>query len=1172
MTTSGQTYKELAIPYFKEVFQIIDEVLSERSIPYYLVGVNAIALELLESGYKPSRGTKDIDFAIMISSIRAFDEVSDQLVVKGFNKVKAPWTLYHPDYKIVIDLLPFGEVEENDTENFNRRYSDLHVLGFKEVLAQSKEIKIENKIARIPPLHGMVILKLVAWSDRPEERGNDPFDILYIITKYFDLEFDEITTNHNDTFPEGELDQLLVAARVLGRKAAEILQYSFELKRRILSILETNSIDPESSSIARQWVKMKAWDLRYAGNLLGELKKGIEEVLKRKQGMNSLGVGERILKRIGDEKSSGKTQVAHGLFEFIDPSGKKRTAWLVYGELGKGFQPGFDIKGNIALLEPLEVDYLKSIDEPVFSKNSPFGNAISELNKGIGWVELSVKSTKVRHDVITNATYEVKLVEADAYQGKIFTAQDNGLLFEKSLKTQLKVLEGLLLETDINSRLSIEQKIIEIQDELANVNKRNHRYRRTTTSIRQQFLLDAAQNKIKRSKLFNGPLVIDGGPGTGKTTLLIHRIQYLLDKEIEGDENLQVKLSNEEAAYIRNQKTGWIFFTPTTLLKKYLEQAMNVEGLAASDETVRTWDQQREILKTLLQFFTGSKGFMSYRDSKSLWNLTALEVISLTKEFDTFYLAYLKNKVDKIRSYASLATPWKRDATRISALLSERSTGDYQSLIRTINQLKDEFRELRQQTSKDYNDQISDLVTRVQGRLKDEDKTWFKDLFQKSTETLDSESDEDEGNENFEDDATAGRFEYDVNKTIRKAIRNRSIQTIDPSHRLSPRDQQVFSKVGALVPEGRIETIASAATFLKCFNAIFEGSDTFILSPLVTIYKAFRRNKLTSIEWLSEETRARISAIIEQAPRSRRLHDDEIDFLILASLRLARTFWIASPEIFRGSNQNTIAAFRECMKGIVAVDEATDFSPVQLSCMYLLSMPRINSITFSGDLMQQMSNRGLTSWESVKELFPSVEVKSLIKSYRQTPRLLKLASTLYKSRFGRDPNFVTAEDGSDNPPPLYKISSNLKEKAQWIAVRIVELFVLYENVIPNIAIFVKDDESILPLAKALNDTHELYDKGVQVKPCLGDTIGSADYVRVFNINLIKGMEFESVFFVDVDQYIDEDILDKLIYVGVSRATYYLAITLIEKFPEELIPIRHLLLEDGKWTAEIERDY
>jgi len=282
MTTSGQTYKELAIPYFKEVFQIIDEVLSERGIPYYLVGVNAIALELLEKGHKPSRGTKDIDFAIMISSMSEFDQVAEQLVARGFTKVKAPWTFYHPEFNAVVDLLPFGEVEENDTEDFNERYSDLHVLGFKEVLEQSKEVFIEEKVARIPPLHGMVILKLIAWSDRPEDRGNDPFDILLIISKYFNLEFEDIVENHFDTFPEGDLNELQIAARVLGRKAGEILKNSNTLKDRVFSILDKNSLNPAESLIAKQWAQKNDWDLEYAGMLLAELKKGIEETLKEK--------------------------------------------------------------------------------------------------------------------------------------------------------------------------------------------------------------------------------------------------------------------------------------------------------------------------------------------------------------------------------------------------------------------------------------------------------------------------------------------------------------------------------------------------------------------------------------------------------------------------------------------------------------------------------------------------------------------------------------------------------------------------------------------------------------------------------------------------------------------------------------------------------------------------
>ena len=47
MNTSNQTYKELSTPFFKETFDCIDEIMKEHQIPYYLIGANAIALELL---------------------------------------------------------------------------------------------------------------------------------------------------------------------------------------------------------------------------------------------------------------------------------------------------------------------------------------------------------------------------------------------------------------------------------------------------------------------------------------------------------------------------------------------------------------------------------------------------------------------------------------------------------------------------------------------------------------------------------------------------------------------------------------------------------------------------------------------------------------------------------------------------------------------------------------------------------------------------------------------------------------------------------------------------------------------------------------------------------------------------------------------------------------------
>lgn len=275
MNSLNQTYKELAIPYFKEVFDIIDEIMIHLKIPYYLIGVSAIALELLKKGIKPSRGTKDIDFAIMISSIKQYQNMSASFVKAGFNKVKAPWTFYSEKFNIAIDLLPFGEIEEQDTFQFNERYSDLHVLGFKEVLENPEKVQIEEKIVNIPPLPGMVVLKLVAWSDRPEERENDLTDILRIIEHYFEHNFDEIAEFHHDTFPEDGFDQLIISAEVLGRKAKLYIEKSEKLSERITNILNNNLEQNSQSAIAKEWAKNRDWEIEYALSLIKAFQKGI---------------------------------------------------------------------------------------------------------------------------------------------------------------------------------------------------------------------------------------------------------------------------------------------------------------------------------------------------------------------------------------------------------------------------------------------------------------------------------------------------------------------------------------------------------------------------------------------------------------------------------------------------------------------------------------------------------------------------------------------------------------------------------------------------------------------------------------------------------------------------------------------------------------------------------
>lgn len=275
MNTLSQTYKELAIPYFKESFDCIDEVMLELNIPYYLIGVSAIALELLKDGIKPNRGTKDIDFAVMISSMNEYEKITTALIAKKFNKVAAPWTFYSDIFKVAIDVLPFSEIEEKYTINFNERNTDLHMLGFREVMEEAVTVQIEEKIANIPPLEGMVVLKLIAWSDRPEERENDLSDILKIIEHYYTLKWDEIVENHFDTLDKEPFDQKNIAAEVLGRKTRLYLDKSKAISDRVLKVLETNLQDASKSTIAKEWARKLDVDIEYTFALLTAFQKGI---------------------------------------------------------------------------------------------------------------------------------------------------------------------------------------------------------------------------------------------------------------------------------------------------------------------------------------------------------------------------------------------------------------------------------------------------------------------------------------------------------------------------------------------------------------------------------------------------------------------------------------------------------------------------------------------------------------------------------------------------------------------------------------------------------------------------------------------------------------------------------------------------------------------------------
>ena len=283
MSTSNQSYKRLAIPYFKHVFDLLDGVFREFGINFYLVGANAIALQILkESTIKPPRGTKDIDFAIMVPTIAKFEEVMDHLVFIGFVRAKnASNTLIFKNGAAVVDILPFGKIEEEFTENFSQRRIDLHVLGYSEVLADSELVMIEDLMVNVPPLPGMVVLKLISYQDRPEERQNDVYDILYVIENFYSLHEDEILEKHFDVIEQlSDYDRILIAAQVLGRQASKYLKQNQKLKDSVFTELGKSIHSPEKSGIAMDWSRRRDWELVYTVSVLEALFRGMKEKLE----------------------------------------------------------------------------------------------------------------------------------------------------------------------------------------------------------------------------------------------------------------------------------------------------------------------------------------------------------------------------------------------------------------------------------------------------------------------------------------------------------------------------------------------------------------------------------------------------------------------------------------------------------------------------------------------------------------------------------------------------------------------------------------------------------------------------------------------------------------------------------------------------------------------------
>jgi len=111
----------------------------------------------------------------------------------------------------------------------------------------------------------------------------------------------------------------------------------------------------------------------------------------------------------------------------------------------------------------------------------------------------------------------------------------------------------------------------------------------------------------------------------------------------------------------------------------------------------------------------------------------------------------------------------------------------------------------------------------------------------------------------------------------------------------------------------------------------------------------------------------------------------------------------------------------------------------------------------------------------------------------------------------------------------------------------------------SIAVLVNREDQLQTLADALNEALE--DQAIRAVACpKGQAIGRENDVRIFEVQHIKGLEFEAIFFVDIDELAcqEPELFERYISVGTIRTATFLGLTCSGKaLPGSMEPVSQL---------------
>jgi len=159
---------------------MVSAVLSDEGLPFVIVG--ARAPWILVAG-QTWRVTRDIDAVVRAPTWEAFERLAERLKALGFARAEAHHFVSPQGAE--VDLVPYGEGVITDDTIMWPNGMVMSALGLEEAFAAAVEREIAPELrVRVVTAPALVILKIVAYQDRPHERSKDLADLVDAFERY----------------------------------------------------------------------------------------------------------------------------------------------------------------------------------------------------------------------------------------------------------------------------------------------------------------------------------------------------------------------------------------------------------------------------------------------------------------------------------------------------------------------------------------------------------------------------------------------------------------------------------------------------------------------------------------------------------------------------------------------------------------------------------------------------------------------------------------------------------------------------------------------------------------------------------------------------------------------------------------------------------------------------